>query len=237
MSDVKVNEGGPWYGRVALRTGGSFVFLMLCFLWWRPALMPLLQEYVARAGVWGPLVYIVFYTLRPLAALPALPFNLSAPLFFGPFLGAACIVAGGLGGALVCFWGARRLGTRFAGKVAALPLLARWQRQLSEDSLGAVLFLRLTPVFPYDPVSVALGLSPVSLRTYLAGTFLGMLPGAIAYGLGGSLLRGSLDWTDYALIFAFFALAFGAPMWCYRRQLLAAGPVQKASRWWRLRKR
>ena len=233
MSDVKVNEGGPWYGRLALRTGGSFVLLMLCFLWWRPAVLPLFQEYVAKAGVWGPLVYVFFYTLRPLAALPALPFNLSAPLFFGPVLGAACIVAGGLGGALVCFFGARLLGGRFAAKLASFPLMERWQRQLRENSFGTVLFLRLTPIFPYDPVSVALGISPVSARVYLAGTFLGMLPGAVAFGFGGSLLRGSLSLQDYGLAAVFFALAFGAPMWIYRRQLLAAGLLKKAGCWWR----
>ena len=223
MLGEKVNESGPWYGRLALRTGGSFILLLACFLWWRPAILPLLQECVAKAGFWGPLVYIFFYTIRPLAALPALPFNLSAPLFFGPLLGAACIVIGGMGGALVCFWGARLLGTKFAGKVASYPLMVRWQRQLNEKGFGTVLFLRLTPIFPYDPVSIALGLSTVPTRAYIYGTFLGMLPGAVAYGFSGSLLPGNLNTWEYIFITLGVVLAFGAPMWIYRHRLHTAG--------------
>ena len=231
MLGEKASDHGPWYGRLALRTGGSFVLLLACFLWWRPAIMPMLQEYVAKAGIWGPVVYVLFYTVRPLAALPALPFNLSAPLFFGPVLGASCIMVGGLGGAMVCFWGARLLGTKVAAKAAAVPLMERWQRQLAQNGFGTVLFLRLTPIFPYDPVSLALGLSPVSARTYAAGTLLGMAPGAVAYGFSGSLLRGALGAGDYVLIALCFVLAFGAPLWIYRRQLQSAGLAGWLERW------
>ena len=145
MIGEKVNDHGPWYGRLALRTGGSFVLLLACFLWWRPAIMPMLQEYVAKAGIWGPVVYVLFYTVRPLAALPALPFNLSAPLFFGPVLGASCIMAGGLGGAMVCFWGARLLGTKVAARAATVPLMERWlsSAMISEKSVGLKIFLYL----------------------------------------------------------------------------------------------
>ena len=231
MIGEKANDHGPWYGRLALRTGGSFVLLLACFLWWRPAIMPMLQEYVAKAGIWGPVVYVLFYTVRPLAALPALPFNLSAPLFFGPVLGASCIMVGGLGGAMVCFWGARLLGTKVAARAATVPLMERWQRQLAQNGLGTVLFLRLTPIFPYDPVSLALGLSPVSARTYALGTLLGMAPGAVAYGFSGSLLRGDMGTWGYVLIALCFALAFGAPLWIYRRQLRSAGLSGWLDRW------
>ena len=60
MLGEKASDHGPWYGRLALRTGGSFVLLLACFLWWRPAIMPRVQECVAKAGIWGPVVYVLF---------------------------------------------------------------------------------------------------------------------------------------------------------------------------------
>jgi uncharacterized membrane protein YdjX (TVP38/TMEM64 family) len=51
-----------------------------------------------------------------------------------------------------------------------------------------VLFTRLVPVFPFFAVNIAAGLLGVATRTYVAATFLGMIPGVIVYtGLGSGL--------------------------------------------------
>ena len=73
----------------------------------RPSSVAQIRELVTAAGIWGPLVYIILYTVRPLLLLPSLPFNLAAGILFSPLTGFISLLAGGLGSASVVFVVAR----------------------------------------------------------------------------------------------------------------------------------
>ena len=49
-----------------------------------------------------------------------------------------------------------------------------------------VLLTRLSPLFPFNVLNYAFGLTPVPFRTYLLASWIGMLPGTIAYVYVGS---------------------------------------------------
>jgi hypothetical protein len=54
-----------------------------------------------------------------------------------------------------------------------------------KDAFSYLLVLRLAPVFPFFVMNIAPALFNVSLRTYVAATFLGILPGTFAYAFLG----------------------------------------------------
>jgi len=54
-----------------------------------------------------------------------------------------------------------------------------------ENALSYMLFLRLVPAFPFFVVNVVPGLIGVPLRTYIIGTFIGIIPGTTAFALLG----------------------------------------------------
>ena len=56
-----------------------------------------------------------------------------------------------------------------------------------------MLLTRLSPVFPFNLLNYALGLTSVSFRDYLLASWLGMLPGTMLYVYVGSTLRQLAD--------------------------------------------
>jgi uncharacterized membrane protein YdjX (TVP38/TMEM64 family) len=88
------------------------------------------------------------------------------------------------------------------------PFLARLSRGFAENGFSLLLFLRLTPVFPFWAVNAVAGLSRVPLRSFLAATLIGVIPGAIAFGLIGAGLDSVID--DQLLAFQVCAQQNGA---------------------------
>ena len=88
------------------------------------------------------------------------------------------------------------------------PFLTRLSRGFAENGFSLLLFLRLTPVFPFWAVNAVAGLSRMALGTFLAATLIGIIPGAIAFALVGAGLDQVID--DQALAFKVCAEQNGA---------------------------
>ena len=88
------------------------------------------------------------------------------------------------------------------------PFLMRLSRGFAENGFSLLLFLRLTPVFPFWAVNAVAGLSRMPLATFLSATMIGIIPGAIAFALVGSGLDTVID--DQALAFKVCAAQNGA---------------------------
>ncbi len=88
--------------------------------------------------------------------------------------------------------------------------------QLAEQMGGRAVFLmRLLPAFNFDWVSYAAGLTSMSVRTFAAATFLGMLPPVVAIVAVGDLLVSRPAWS--ALIFGALFVLWAVPfLWWLR---------------------
>jgi uncharacterized membrane protein YdjX (TVP38/TMEM64 family) len=74
--------------------------------------------------------------------------------------------------------------------------IARWVEQhpkwavldqaLGDTGFAMVFLLRLSPVFPFSLLNYALGLTRISLKTYVFASGLGMIPGLFMYVYLGS---------------------------------------------------
>jgi uncharacterized membrane protein YdjX (TVP38/TMEM64 family) len=95
-------------------------------------------------------------------------------------------------GATIVFLAARTsLGAALAAKAG--PFLKKTERGFRENALSYLLVLRLVPLFPFWLVNIVPALFGVPLRTYVIGTFLGIIPGSVVYTLLGSNLGAVLD--------------------------------------------
>jgi uncharacterized membrane protein YdjX (TVP38/TMEM64 family) len=143
----------------------------------------------ARASGWtGVALFVVAYVSITVAALPASILTMAAGFAYGPVWGLAVASPASVLGATAAFllgrsvlrsWVVRRLGH------------ARWLRAVegtvARDGFRLVLLLRLSPLFPFALMNYGLSLSGVGLRTYVAASALGMLPGTAMYVYIGSL--------------------------------------------------
>jgi len=181
--------------RSAIKAGFFLVLLLLVLLFVHfvgiSHLTPeSIRNVVLSFGWWGPVVYIVMYSIRPLLLFPAIILTLAGGLAFGPWWGTFYVVVGGAMGASLCFVIARLLGNKkmqkYIGKYAQLQL---FENQLEVNGFRTMLIMRLVPIFPYDPVSYLAGLTKIRFQDYVLATIIGMIPGAFAYNvLGYSLL-------------------------------------------------
>ena len=173
-----------------------------------------IRRWVAGFGTLAPLMYVGVYTIRPLLLFPTLILNLSAGVLFGPYWGVLFLLMGGMGCASFCYlWG------RFGGGRWLLENFGgHWGERLREylvcsNSFTKLLWLRTVPIFPYDPVSIIAGSVGFDVKKYIGATFLGMLPGAIAY----NFLASSFGTNKFYVAILGLVVAFGVPLVWWRR--------------------
>jgi uncharacterized membrane protein YdjX (TVP38/TMEM64 family) len=182
-----------------------------------------LVQWVAQAGLVAWLAYIGVYALIAAFSIPAGALaTIVGGFLFGPALGGGLAVVGATAGATVLFLAARHAFADYL-RARAGTAVQRMEQGFNENALSYLLFLRLVPVFPFFLVNLAPALLGVSLGTYVLGTAIGIIPGALVYASVGDGLGAVLDagqWLDTGIIFKprFFAPILGLA-------LLALAPV------------
>jgi uncharacterized membrane protein YdjX (TVP38/TMEM64 family) len=128
-------------------------------------------------------LYVLIYTVRPLILLPATLLTMASGLIFGPTLGILLTMVGENFSANFAFWIARTLGRDWVA-LRTGGTIGRWEERLRENSIMTVVILRLL-YFPFDLVNFGCGLTSVRQRDYAVGTFIGIMPGLVAFVLLG----------------------------------------------------
>ncbi len=130
--------------------------------------------------------YVAIYTLAVTLSLPSgLILTLAGGLLFGWLVGAAAAVVGATLGATLVFLIARTaVGDLF--RTRAGPWLAKLSEGFRKDALLYMLFLRLVPAFPFWFVNLAPAVLGVPLKTFVLGTFLGIIPASLAFASAGA---------------------------------------------------
>ncbi|WP_126454040.1 VTT domain-containing protein [Sulfuriflexus mobilis] len=147
-----------------------------------------LEQWVQRAGTAGPLVFMLIYAIGTVFFLPGSVLTLAGGALFGPVWGTLYNLTGATLGATLAFIVARYLTSGWVEKKTAGRL-----KQLKDGVEGEgwrfVAFVRLVPLFPFNLLNYALGLTRIKLSHYVIASYLCMLPGAIAYTYLGYALK------------------------------------------------
>lgn len=152
-----------------------------------------LMAYIDAHFAVALLLYVAAYILVVALSLPgALVMTLSGGLLLGWKVAAPATVIAATIGATIVFLAARSsLCEPLAAKAG--PWLGKLRDGFKENALSYLLFLRLVPAFPFVVVNLAPALLGVPLRTYLIGTFLGIIPGTVAFTVAGAGLGSVID--------------------------------------------
>jgi uncharacterized membrane protein YdjX (TVP38/TMEM64 family) len=139
-------------------------------------------------GPWGPVAFIALYVLGSIAFVPGALLTLAAGAVFGLWRGALIVFTGAVLGSSAAFAIARTVGrNRVAAWLARDERMAAVGRAVAGKGFTVVLLLRLSPVFPYNLLNYALGLSGIRYRDFLMGS-IGMLPGTFLYTYYGKVV-------------------------------------------------
>ena len=141
-----------------------------------------LQKSIDDWGIAAPLIYFLIYVIATIAFIPGTIVTMLAGLAFGPVLGSILVSISSVVGAALAFLIARYLARdAIENFLAKQSWFAKFKGNLESSGFNFVLFVRLVPLFPFNGLNYACGLVPLKFKDYLLGSFLGMLPGTIAY--------------------------------------------------------
>ena len=144
-------------------------------------------RWVDALGVWGPVAFMVGYALATVAFVPGSLLTLAAGAIFGIAWGTLYVFLAASVGACAAFLVARYLARgAIEHRLEGNPKFAAIDHAVGNQGLKIVTLLRLSPVFPFNLLNYALGLTRVRLADYALACF-GMLPGTLLYVYAGAL--------------------------------------------------
>lgn len=152
-----------------------------------------LLSQIQQFGATGIIVFIGLYAIATVAFIPGSLITLGAGVVYGVVQGSIYVLIGASLGAVLAFLVGRYLAREWVTKkIQKNSKFRAIDEAVSREGFKIVLLTRLSPIFPFNLLNYAFGITGVSLRDYTLGC-IGMLPGTVLYvyigSLAGSLAR------------------------------------------------
>ena len=177
-----------------------------------------------REVPWAPLVVIFAYTPAAFLMFPRPLLTLLTVMAFGPWLGFAYGMTGILGAALASYYAGCALPRKTVNRLAG-DRLDHLSGVLRKHGLVSVLALRVVPAAPFAVEGMIAGAVRIKLWLYMAGTFIGMLPGVLTTTIFGDQIATALEdfskinyWVVGAVVVVFAALTYFVRRWFSKQQ-------------------
>lgn len=165
-----------------------------------------LQAWLTGAGIAAPVVFMALYAIGTVLFLPGSLLTLIGGALFGPVFGTLYNVTGATLGATLAFLVARYAASDWVRRTSG-PRLKQVIHGVELQGWRFVAFARLVPLFPFNLLNYALGLTRIRLPDYVVTSYLCMLPGGFAYTYLGYAGREAVTGGEALVHKALLALA------------------------------
>ena len=158
---------------------------------------------VSALGWYAPLVFIACYAVATVFFMPGILFTLAGGALFGPVYGTLYNLVGATLGATLAFLAARYIAYDWVAERTG-NRLRQLVEGVEEEGWRFVAFARLVPLFPFNLLNYALGLTRLRLSHYVITSFVFMAPAGAAYTYlgyaGREVASGGEDFIRKALL-------------------------------------
>jgi len=145
-------------------------------------------DWIASLGSWGPIAFVMIYILACVFFIPGSVLTLGAGVLFGVVKGSLIVSIAATLGATAAFLVGRYVARGWVSKkTAGNAKFNAIDQAVAGEGWKIVGLTRLSPIFPFNLLNYAFGLTKVSLRDYFFASWIGMIPGTIMYVYIGSL--------------------------------------------------
>lgn len=165
-----------------------------------------LEAWVKNAGTAGPIVFMLIYIIGTVFFLPGSVLTLAGGALFGPVWGTFYNLTGATIGAAISFVIARYLLSDWVEQKTG-GRLKQLKNGVEGEGWRFVAFVRLVPLFPFNLLNYALGLTRIKFSHYVITSYITMLPGAIAYTYLGYIGKEAATGGDGLIQKSMLALA------------------------------
>lgn len=149
--------------------------------------LPAFAAWLEGLGAWGPIAFIAGYALAVLLFAPGSVLTLAAGALFGLLHGVLYVFVAATLGSAGAFLVARYVARPYIERrLQGNQTLAAIDRAIGAGGRKIVFLLRLSPVFPFNLLNYALGLTRVRFSDYILAS-VGMIPGTLLYVYYGKL--------------------------------------------------
>ncbi len=142
---------------------------------------------------------MLLYTVAPSLFLPGLPITIVGGILFGPFWGVVYTITSATLGACIAFLISRYIARDWISKKLRSPKWRQLDEEVQTHGWKIVAFTRLIPLFPFNLLNYAFGLTKIEFSHYAITTFICMLPACIAYIVFSSslldIIKGKISYT------------------------------------------
>lgn len=174
---------------------GLVVILLGTLISYRTYFQDLLRSslvWIQDLGPLGAIVFVLIYILATIFFLPGSILTLGAGFVYGLIKGFVIVSIASTLGATGAFLVGRYLARGWvARKVEGNTRFKAIDEAVGHAGWRIVGLTRLSPVFPFNMLNYAYGLTKVTLRDYVLSSWIGMMPGTIMYVYFGTV-AGSL---------------------------------------------
>jgi uncharacterized membrane protein YdjX (TVP38/TMEM64 family) len=171
-------------------------------------------SWIAGLGPWGPIIFIIIYIFATVLFVPGSILALGAGVLFGAIWGSVYVSIGATIGAASAFLIGRYLARGWVTKqIEGSDMFKAIDKAVAREGWKIVGLMQLSPLFPFNLLNYAFGVTQVSFKDYFFPTWIGIMPGTVLYVYIGSLTgdlamssmgmkehsRTPIEWTFYAI--------------------------------------
>jgi len=170
-----------------------------------------LVAWITGFGLLAPMLYMVGRSIGAIFLVPGSIMAVAAGMVFGPFWGAVYNLAGSTIGALLAFLVARYLASDWVEEKLG-GRLRKIVKGVEQEGWRFVAFVRLVPLFPYNILNYALGLTKIKVSHFTIASLICMIPGDIAYVYIGYAGREAMAGKETSIEIGLIALGLLAAL-------------------------
>jgi uncharacterized membrane protein YdjX (TVP38/TMEM64 family) len=168
-----------------------------------------LRKYILSFGSFSFFALLLIYSLKPLVVVfPAVLLTILAGNIYGPVKGFILSMVGVFFSATLAFYISKSIGKPFVDKITRGKLL-KLDDNIEAYGFKIIFLMRLSTLFPIDPLSYAVGLTKMKYTDFILGTLLGLFPEMLAYSYLGQSMRHPLSKKIFIPLILIAAVAAG----------------------------
>ena len=171
-----------------------------------------IQDWGKAQGAFAWVIFGLIYVAVVALSIPGgAILTIAGGFLFGPYLATAVVVIGATCGATILFLAARYAFADFLRQKAGTAV-KRMEEGFRTNALSYMLVLRLVPLLPFWLVNLVPAFLGVTIRTYVIGTLVGIIPGTFVLALVGNGAGAVLDADEDLNLGIIFEPRFLAPI-------------------------
>lgn len=161
------------------------ILVITYFAFFRGLTPEILRNYIGGFGYLAPFIYILCFTILPIAFFPVPILALAAGLLFGFLPGTIYTLIGAVLNSAIMFLMAKVLAKDAVTNLLQRKIPENWSSFLfnldEKKGFGIIFILRLIPAMPYNLINYGAGLTSIKFSSYMLATILGILPGTLVF--------------------------------------------------------